>query len=205
MSLCLLPGRSNERCLLYEKKKYKTDSSDSSDSQPWTHAIDLVRAIRQHSTDRKIGVAGYPEVHREAPSRADDLQRLKEKVDAGANFIITNTSFSFETLVTFIRSCRAIGITVPIIPGIFVPHSYDQLQNICRICKVVMPNDQMDMYARYKDDGQRFITYAIENTVNLVTQLFAFDEHPIYGVQFFTLNKYDHIVEVVKRCDFANK
>lgn len=185
---------------------YTIDSSHSSDAQPWTYAIDLVRAIRQRSVDSTtaIGVAGYPEVHRQSPSRADDLQRLKEKVDAGANFIITNTFFLYDSLVEFIRSCRSIGITVPIIPGIFVPYSYEQLQNMCRICKVVVPRNQMEMYERYKDDSQRFVAYAIENTVNLLTQLFAFTDDPIYGVHFFTLNKYDHIVEIVRRCDFAN-
>lgn len=61
------------------------------------------------------------------------------------------------------------------------------------------------MYERYKDDSQRFIAYTIENTVNLLAQLFAFEDEPIIGVHFFTFNQYDHIVEVVKRCDFANK
>lgn len=192
--------------LFFSNERKIKDSSHSSDKQPWTYAIDLVKAIRERSSDSTtIAVAGYPEVHRQAPSRADDLQRLKEKVDAGANFIITNTAFSFESITAFIRSCRAIGITVPIVVGLFVQYSFQQLNTMCRICKVVMPRDQMVMYERYKDDSQRFIAYAIENTVNLLAQLFAFEDEPIYGVHFFTLNKYDVVVEVVKRCDFANK
>lgn len=150
-------------------------------------------------------MAGYPEVHHLAKCRSDDLNRLKDKVEAGAKFIITNTCFSFEHLIAFIRSCRAIGITVPIIPGIYVPASYESLHKMCNICKVFVPAEQMKTFERYKNDSQRFITYAIENAVNLLTQLFAFDEYTIYGVHFFTLNKYEHIVEVVERCDFANK
>lgn len=169
------------------------------------HAIDLVRAIRKISSDATVGVAGYPEVHRLAKSRDDDLQFLKAKVDAGANFIITNTCFIFEHLADFVRSCRAIGITVPIIPGIYVPSSYAELHKMVNISKVPVPPEQMEVYERYKDDSQRFITYAIENAVNLLTQLFTFQEHPIYGVQFFTLNKYEHIFEVVRKSDFANK
>lgn len=164
-----------------------------------------MKAIRELSTDATVAVSGYPEVYRLAPSRADDLKWLKKKVDAGANFIITNTCFSYENLIEFVRSCRAIGINVPIIPGIYVPSSYTELHKMCNICKVEVPHSQMCMYERYKNDSERFITYAIENTVNLVTQIFNNDEHPIYGVQFFTLNKYDHIYEVVEKCDFANK
>lgn len=165
----------------------------------------MIKAIRKVNANATIGVAGYPEVHRLAKSRADDLQRLKEKVDAGAKFIITNACFKFEYLIEFIRSCRAIGITVPIIPGIFVPASYESLHKMLNICNVNVPPDQMVLYELYKNDSQRFITYAIENAVDLLTQLFTFDEHQIHGVQFFTLNKYEHIFEVVKRCDFANK
>lgn len=183
----------------------KKDSSHTNVSQPWTYAIDLVKAIREISWDATIGVAGYPEVHQLAKSRADDLHRLKEKVDAGAKFIITNTCFSFDHLAQFIRSCRAIGITVPIIPGIYVPASYEALHKMCNISKVHVPADQMECFERYKNDSQRFIAYAIENAVNLLTQLFAFDEDTIYGVHFFTLNKYEPIFEVVQKCDFANK
>lgn len=74
----------------------------------------MIKAIRETCADVAIGVAGDVEVHHLAQSRAEDLRRLKEKVDAGANFIITNVCFSFEHLVEFIRSIRAIGITVPV-------------------------------------------------------------------------------------------
>lgn len=155
--------------------------------------------------DATIGIAGYPEVHPLAKSRIDDLHWLKAKVDAGAKFIITNLCFSFEHLVEFIRSCRAIGITVPIIPGIYVPATYKALENMLNICKVVVPHDQMILFQRYKNDDQHFIKYAIQNAVNLLTQLFTFDEDIIYGVHFFSLNKYEHIIEVIQKCDFLNK
>lgn len=183
----------------------KKDASLPTDSQSWTYAIDLVRAIREIDADATIGVAGYPEVHRLAKSRSDDLQRLKDKVEAGANFIITNTCFSFEHLAEFVRSCRDIGISVPIIPGVYVPSSYDELHKMCNISKVSVPPEQMQMYERYKNDSQRFRTYAIESAVSLLTQIFAFDEHRIYGVHFFTLNRYEHVCEIVEKCNFANK
>lgn len=177
------------------------DFSHASSVQNWTHAIDLVKAIRSIRADGAIGVAGYAEVHRLAKSRNDDLQWLKAKVDAGANFVITNMCFSFEHLIGFIRSCRAVGISVPIIPGIFVPTSYDALQKMCNICHVDVPSDQLELFEQYKTNDAHFRAYAIENAVRLLTQLFTFDEFPIYGVQFFTLNKYDHILAVVEKCN----
>lgn len=160
-----------------------------------------MKVIRETRTDAAIGVAGYAEVHHLAKSRSDDLQRLKEKVDAGANFIITNVCFSIEHLMEFIQSSRAIGITVPIIPGIFVPTSYDSLNKMCNICQVEVPSNQLKIYQQYKNDDKHFQAYAIENAVEFLTQLFTFDEYPIHGVQFFTLNKYDHIVAVVEKCN----
>ena len=62
---------------------------------------------------------GYPTGHPEAESYAADLRHLKEKVDAGADFIITQLFFRAETFLTFLKDCRAIGITCPILPGIF--------------------------------------------------------------------------------------
>lgn len=177
------------------------DSTHSSGTQTWTLAIDLVRAIRNNRAHGAIGVAGYPEVHRLANSRHDDLQCLKEKVDAGANFIITNVCFSFEHLIEFILCARAAGITVPIVPGIYVPTSYDALQKMCTICQVDVPSDQLEIFERYKTNDEHFRAYAIENAIQYLTQLFKFDEDPIYGVQFFTLNKYDHIAAVVEKCN----
>lgn len=177
------------------------DSSHSSGSQTWTYAIDLIKAIREIRVDATIGVAGYVETHHLAENRTEDLRRLKEKVDAGANFIITNVCFSFEQLVEFIRSVRDIGITVPIIPGILVPTTYDALQKMRKICQFSIPSDQEKIFEQFKKDDERFQAYAIENAVHLLTQLFTFDEYPIHGVQFFTLNRYDHIVAVVEKCE----
>lgn len=83
-------------------------------------------------------------LHRLAKSqRVGDLQRLKEKVDTGVNFRIANTCFSFEYLAECVRSCRAICITVPMIPGIYIPFSYADLHKMCNNSKVAVPTDQI--------------------------------------------------------------
>ena len=78
-----------------------------------------MRHIRQeYGNYFVVGVAGYPTGHPEASSYEDDLKHLKEKVDAGADFIITQLFFRPEVFINFVNDCREIGIRVPIIPGV---------------------------------------------------------------------------------------
>ena len=96
------------------------------------YAVDLVEQIRDmnngiylerdlqnpHPTDFSVGVAGYPEKHFEAPNMAADLRHLKAKVDAGADYVVTQMFFDNAKYFDFVDACRNLGITVPIIPGL---------------------------------------------------------------------------------------
>lgn len=91
------------------------------------YANELVELIRISEPDFCIGVAGYPETHPQAPSQEADLINLKRKVDAGASFITTQLFFDNSYFFDFVNRCRAIGITVPIIPGLMPALSHEQV------------------------------------------------------------------------------
>lgn len=144
-----------------------------------------------------IAVAGYPQVHPEAETPESDLRRLKEKVDGGADFVITQACFSASVILRFITACRAIGIIVPIVPGLFVPVSYVSLVRMCEICQVKVPMEDFRVYKELKDDAEKFQRFALERTRGILGELVAV-EGVIEGVHFFTLNRFELVKEIVE-------
>lgn len=134
-----------------------------------------------------------------------DMEYLREKVDAGADFIITQTCFSSAKILLFIRNCRQMGITAVIVPGIFVPPTYSSLLAMCRLCKIRVPSEQFAIYKMLKDDSKAFQDYAVQSTVQLLNDLFrndGDDDVAVLGVHFFTLNNFDMIHRVTRHFDF---
>jgi methylenetetrahydrofolate reductase (NADPH) len=111
-----------------------------------------------------IGVAGYPEKHFESPNPEIDLQRLKEKVDAGASYIMTQMFFDNKKFYDFQKACRAAGIDAPIIPGLKPITCKKQLSILPRIFHVDIPTDLSNAIMRCKNDqeceivGQEWLT-----------------------------------------------
>jgi methylenetetrahydrofolate reductase (NADPH) len=119
------------------------------------YAVDLVKQIKQlndgkylhdlidvdNKADFCIGVAGYPEKHLESPSLQSDLKRLKEKVDAGADYVVTQMFFDNSKYFEFVEKARAIGITIPIIPGIKPIAVKKHMQLLPQIFRVDLPED----------------------------------------------------------------
>ena len=127
-------------------------------------AIDLVKQMSEMNngvyldesiengatTDFCIGVAGYPEKHFESASYKLDIQMLKNKIDAGADYIVTQMFFENKHYFKFVEDCRAIGIKVPIIPGIKPLTRASQLVSIPRVFYIDLPDDLVDSVTEAK-------------------------------------------------------
>ncbi|MFD1079893.1 methylenetetrahydrofolate reductase, partial [Longispora fulva] len=94
-----------------------------------------------HQTDFCVGVAGYPEKHMEAPSLDKDIERLREKVNAGAEYVVTQMFFNNSRFFEFVEKCREKGIKVPIIPGLKPIATKNQLTMIPHRFHVDLPDD----------------------------------------------------------------
>lgn len=133
------------------------------------YAVDLVHQIKDMNagkyldegiengvaTDICIGVAGYPEKHFEAPNMDSDLQFLKQKVDAGASYIVTQMFFDNQKYFAFVEKCRAIGIDVPIIPGLKPITKKYQLNSLPRLFFLDLPDDLVNAMMKAKDGAAR--------------------------------------------------
>lgn len=117
-----------------------------------------------------IGVSGYPEKHFEAPNMTSDMRWLKQKVDAGADYIVTQMFFNNEKYFAFVEKCREMGINVPIIPGIKPLASKKQLVALPKIFHIDLPDDLVSAVEDCKDDKavkQVGIEWAIQQSKEL--------------------------------------
>lgn len=101
-----------------------------------------------------IGVAGYPEKHMEAPNFETDLKYLKQKIDKGAKYIITQMFFDNSKFFAFVQKCRELGITVPILPGLKPLTTKNQLNLLPQRFKVDLPDELVAQVVKAKDDSQ---------------------------------------------------
>ena len=141
-----------------------------------------------------MGVAGYPEKHFEAPNLEIDLARLKEKVDAGAEYIMTQMFFDNQKFFDFVKACRDMGITVPIIPGLKPITTKKQLSVLPRIFHVDIPTDLSNEVMKCKTDAD----VETVGTKWLIQQSKELKEFGVPVLHYYTLGKPKVIWNVVK-------
>ncbi|QXP73582.1 methylenetetrahydrofolate reductase [NAD(P)H] [Tenacibaculum sp. AHE15PA] len=147
-----------------------------------------------HKADFCIGVAGYPEKHLESPSLQTDLKRLREKVDAGADYVVTQMFFNNQKYFEFVNAAREIGITVPIIPGIKPISVKRHLQLLPQVFKIDLPEiliNSLDNCKSNKEVRQVGVEWCIEQSKELL-------EAGVPLLHYYSMGKSDNIKAIAK-------
>lgn len=172
------------------------------------YAVDLVKQIKNmnegkflhgdleinNKPDFCIGVAGYPEKHIEAPSMDADLKRLKEKVDAGADYVVTQMFFDNQRYFKFVEAAKAIGINVPIIPGIKPVAVKKHLQLLPQVFWLDMPQTLITDIENAKDNKavrQIGIEFAIQQSKELL-------DYGVPCLHYYSMGKSDNIKAIAE-------
>ena len=150
------------------------------------YASELLSFTRGGQWGFSTGGACYPEGHLENPSREDDLLRLKAKVEAGAEFLITQLFFDNAFYFDFVARARAAGITVPIIPGIMPLTTFEQIERITRMCGATIPIRLRLELERRKDDHEAVLQLGVAHATVQCIELLA---RGAPGIHFYTLNR----------------
>eukprot|EP01128_Nolandella_sp_AFSM9_P010224 TRINITY_DN7037_c0_g1_i1.p1 TRINITY_DN7037_c0_g1~~TRINITY_DN7037_c0_g1_i1.p1 ORF type:complete len:841 (-),score=260.30 TRINITY_DN7037_c0_g1_i1:78-2600(-) len=176
--------------------------------QEWTkveggfeNAIDLVKYIRKNYGDYFcISVAGYPEKHVDCESYELDLQNLKAKVDAGADLIITQLFYDIDAFFKFVKDCRDLGITVPILPGIMPIRNYGSLIRMCKLGGSNLPQSILDDLEPIKDDDRAVQQYGVKQCAEMCQKLL---DGGVPGLHFYTLNLERMTKEVLMKLELV--
>lgn len=167
------------------------------------YASEMIRYIRQSYGDYfTIAVAGYPTKHPESPTKQHDLHFLKEKVDAGADFVITQLFFESRLFIQFVADCRAIGIMVPIIPGVMPIQNYDSLEKIARVSQLTIPKEILLDLEPIKNNDEAVRNYGIDWTISLCREIIK--SGTTSGIHFYTLNQEHATIRIVKALNLAD-
>lgn len=178
----------------------------------YSYASELVEGIRSYqgsnafrrsrglkTTDRFfcIGVGAYPEKHFEAANIETDIENLKKKIDAGADYIITQMFFDNQVYYNFVDRCRAAGITVPIIPGLKPLSTARQLSLLPEAFSIDIPVELTSEISKVQDDKKAVYQLGTEWCAMQCKDLVS---HGVPAVHFYTMGKPQNITEILREC-----
>ena len=160
------------------------------DRSLWTyrHAIDLVRELKESKADFCIGGACYPEIHPESTNQKEDIQYLKEKVDAGCEFLTTQMFFDNNLLYNFLYKIREAGITVPVIPGIMPITNANQVDRAIKLSGSFMPQRFKSLVDKFGSNPEAMKQAGIAYATDQIIDLYA---NGITNVHVYSMNKPD--------------
>ena len=195
-----------ENCKMLEKEgiqhvlalrgdRPKTMTDEQFQNREFFYAADMVRYLKEH-TALKIAGACYPEKHYEAESFETDLQHLKEKVDTGAEFLISQLFFNNDVFYDFQERAADIGITVPICAGIMPVTSAKQIGTSVSLSGSFVPKELSDMIANYGEKPEEMRKAGIDYAIR---QILALKEHGVDGIHIYTMNRPKMVEEIVAK------
>jgi len=163
---------------------------EGADRSGWDYryAIDLVRELKEANPDFCIGGACYPEIHPESADQKEDIRRLKEKVDAGVDFLTTQMFFDNNLLYNFLYKIREAGITVPVIPGIMPITNAKQVERAISLSGSFMPQRFKSLVDRFGNDPAAMKQAGIAYATDQIIDLYA---NGIVNVHVYSMNKPD--------------
>ena len=162
----------------------------NADRSKWdyNYAIDLIRELKESDADFCIGGACYPEIHPESSNQKDDIKRLKEKVDAGLDFLTTQMFFDNNLLYNFLYKIREAGITVPVIPGIMPITNATQLERAIKLSGSFVPQRFKALVDKFGSNPNAMKQAGIAYATDQIIDLYA---NNITNVHVYSMNKPD--------------
>ncbi len=164
------------------------DIPENNTLQDYHHAIELVKEIKSVDPEFCIGGACYPEIHPESANQKEDIKYLKEKVDAGCDFLTTQMFFDNNLLYNFLYKIREAGITVPVIPGIMPITNANQLDRAIKLSGSFMPQRFKCLVDKFGRDPLAMKQAGIAYATDQIIDLYA---NGITNVHVYSMNKPD--------------
>lgn len=163
------------------------DIKDFPNPQHYKYACELISQLKEDGRFC-IGGACYPEGHVECESKERDIENLKNKVDAGCDFLISQLFFDNDMFYSFMDKCASKGISVPVLAGIMPVQNAGQVKRMCAMSGATLPSKFSRMVERYQDDPaallQSGIAYATDQIIDLISS-------GVTGIHIYTMNKPD--------------
>ena len=161
---------------------------------PYRHAIDLIRELKESGAGFCIGGACYPEVHPESENQREDILHLKEKVDAGCEFLTTQMFFDNNLLYNFLYKIREAGITVPVLPGIMPITKANQVERAIQLSGSFMPQRFKSLVDKFGHSPDAMKQAGIAYATDQIIDLYA---NGIRTVNVYTMNNPDVAAKIL--------
>ncbi len=164
------------------------------------YSYELCQFIRQqHGAHFSIGVAGFPEGHILSPDRETDAKFLKMKIEAGADFVVTQLFFDNRDYFDYVKRLRGLGVTNRILPGVIPITDYNGIIKFCQSCGASIPQEIHNIFSPLQNDKEATLKAGIEFAIRQCRELLAGGAP---GIHFYTLNKIhpvDAVLEAIRK------